>query len=210
MKSLITVIAFLSCFIASAQTNQEKNILEWYKTNQTGVVSSSGRLAIVYTPPPYGMNPVSAKEFDASKPIDYRFISTTNVPSFIYILRPEYQFHFFMLAENGDVVEPTRQGAKYGRLYDDLKTLDWHNTIGIDNRGNYIYGPADIPYHHPGPATSIPSPDDLFKIPKPGKYTLTIQAACFASRDWPPQTNYDLIKLPPVRLNIIKREDEKH
>jgi len=209
MKSLITVIAFLSCFIASAQTNQEKNILEWYKTNQTGIVSTSGRLAIVYTPPPYGMNPVSAKEFDASKPIYYQHFSTTNVPSFLYILRPEYQFHFFMLAENGDVVEPTRQGAKYGRLYDDLKTLDWHNTIGINNRGDPMRDIAGIP-DRPGTPFSIPSPDDLFKIPKPGKYTLTIQAACFASREWPPQTNYDLIKLPPVRLTIIKREDEKH
>jgi hypothetical protein len=214
MKSYISIVfALLACFAAGAQTNNERNFLKEYETNQTGLVSKSDKLAIVYQPSPEWGRVILAKDFDSSKPIYVEFVSRTNVSSLLYILRPEYGFRFSAISEDGEMIEPTRQGAKYGKKFDDLKTVD-REAIAMNNRGTPmrdIAGPHNswIPV-----GTPMFTPDELFKFKTPGKYTITIEAACFASQEWPPRptppmTNYYLAKFPPVKLTVIKKEEVK-
>jgi hypothetical protein len=199
---------------AVAQTNQEQGILAEYEKNQTGIVSRSQySLAIAYTPsgndiPPGG---VSAKEFDSSKPIYFQVYSTTNKPFVFFILQPQYGFRFSMSSESGEVVMPSRKGAKYGSNFDNLKIFD---ADYIDTAGRrYPYWNVTARVDFPEVGKRIPPPDDLFDFKKPGKYIMTIEAACFASRYYPPHpgdqsTNYYLVKFPSVRLTVVKKEKE--
>lgn len=200
MKSYIsTVIVFLLCFAGLAQTNSEKTVLAEFEKNHTGIVSRSDKLAVVYRSSP-----------DSSQPIYVELISTTNVSSLLYILRPEYEFRFSAFSESGEAVELTHKGAKYGRHFDDLKTVD-RDAIAMNNRGTPMRNIAIPPGSWIPLGTPMFTPDELFNFNKPGKYTMTIEAACFASRDFPPRpmppaTNYYLVKFPPVKIQVVKKE----
>lgn len=207
---IFTVIVLLYCLVAVAQTNQvEKNILTEFENNQTGVVSRQDKLAVVYQPSPEGTRVVLAKEFDSSKPIYFELISTTNRPFVLYILRPEYGFRISASTETGEQIQPTHKGAKYGKNFDALKGYD--DEAIPPQRWKVI---ASLPNSNSGYGMPMPAPDELFKFKKPGKYIMTIEAACFASRDFPPRagdksTNYYLVKFPPVKLQVVKKEDGK-
>lgn len=208
MKSYTsTIIALLTCLVASAHTNNERNVLAEYEKNQTGIVSRSDTLAVVYKPSPEGTRVVLAKEFDSSKPIYFDFFSTTNRPFVLYNLRPEYGFRISAATETGEPVKPTHKGAKYGKNFDALKGYDdeaippqrWKTVAGLPNS-----------YH--GYGARMPAPDELFNFKKPGKYTMTIEAACFPNRYFPPhprpKTNCYLVKFPPVKIQVVKKEVE--
>ena len=207
--SLLTFF-WLSYYTAGGQANQERNILIEYEKNQTAIVSRSKYpLAIAYTPPGNDIPPggVSAKEFDSSKPIYYQVYSTTNKPYIFFILQPQYGFKISASSESGEVVMPGIKGVKYGSNFDSLKIFD---TNHIDTTGRrYPYWSVTASVDVPEIGRRISPPDELFDLKKPGKYTMTIETACFVCRDYPPRyksTNYFLVKFPPVTLQVIKKE----
>ena len=69
--------------------------------------------------PSAGFVPVA--EFDSSKPIFIGFGLTTNEVSLLFALQPEYGFRISAASESGEPVEPTSNGAEYGRKFDVLK-----------------------------------------------------------------------------------------
>jgi hypothetical protein len=212
MKALIFLIAILlTASTAPAQKTVKENVLTKYKANQTGIISQQGGLAIVYQPPPEGTQMVLANRLDSSKPIYYSYYSVSNKPSQLYVLKPEYQFKFNLVTESGVNVKPTRVGANYGMRFAELNTVV-PAAIEMNNRGTPMHDIALLPDLSSGYGPSIPAPEKLFSLKKPGKYTMTIEAACFASKDYPPGnrgpliSNYSLVQFPPVKLTIIKKE----
>jgi hypothetical protein len=224
VKRICIITILLHCLVAFAQTNNERNVLEEFGKSRPGVVSRNENMAIVYQPFPAiyhqlhaiyqpfpGKTPdAQLTQFNSSDPIYVRFVSTTNKPSLLFMLRPQYEFRFSAVSENGEDVEVTHLGAKYGRYFDDLKSVD-NDAIAMNNRRTFMRSIADVYGSDIDLGTAMLTPDELFRFKKPGKYTMTVEAACFASRDFPPKlgsikTNYYLVKFPPVKLQIIKEE----
>ena len=124
------------------------------------------------------------------------------------MLRPEYAFRISAFSEDGLPVEPTRKGMKYGSKFDTLKE---YSDAAINKAGRRppYWDIASPPSQFSDSGENIPPPEELFNLSKPGKYTMTIEAACFACRYFPPPpgdnaTNYYLVKFPPVKLTVIK------
>lgn len=210
-------VALIACFSVDAQIiDYNANVLNEMETNKMAIVIKQERLAVAYCSL-VNHTFVSVKEFDSSRPIYYGFAMTTNKYTVMFLLRPEYGLRISAIGEDGRLVEPTAMGSKLGRHFDDLKGFD---KKAIDPNHGKSHDPffnsqeVTPPYTTAIIEYSISPPDQLFNFKTPGKYVVTIETACFLSRDFIPQiqnnsTNYDLIKFPPVKLQIIKNNDEK-
>jgi hypothetical protein len=213
-----TIIFFIINSATIAQTNQEnRDILAELGKEQTGIIARQDKLAVVYCSLINHVL-VSAKEFDSSRPIYYGFALTTNKVSVLFLLRPEYGLRISVVNEKGETVAPTRQGAKFGRYFDVLKGF---NKDAIDPTKGKAHGRAPN-WQVVGPrddisflgSFAIPAPDELFDFKTAGKYVVKIETACFLKQDFIPNirsdtTNYTLVKFPPVKLQVIKKEVEK-
>jgi hypothetical protein len=205
-------------FVAANPTNSP-NFLEEYKRLHLGVISETrSNLLVIYLSESDDVYHW-AKEFYSNKHIYFGFALTTNKVSVLVVLKPEYGFRISAVTENGMPVEPTSEGAKYGRSFNDLKGFDKQAIDPTRNKPHYSYMPH---FDIVGPTSDAPrfdkiaTPDELFTFQKPGKYTITIETACFLKDDYMPHinsntTNYYLVKSPPppVKLTVIKKEDEK-
>ena len=217
--------------MATAQTNHQStdivvanptnawNYFEVFEKSQAGGVSKAptNNILVMYLPDDAIMNLWSANVFDSSKAIYFGFALTTNKYSVILALKPEYGFRMSAVTENGEPVSPTSKGSRYGKSFDQLKGFDKKAIDPTRNVPHYSYMPH---FCIVGPTNETPSfeaiatPDELFNFTKPGKYTMTIETACFAKGDYMPNinsstTNYSLVKFPPVRLQVIKKDNGK-
>lgn len=213
-RSFIVTGALIACLSAIAQDDETSvNVLNQMETNKTVIVVRQGRLAVVYCSL-VNHTFVSVKEFDSGRPIYYGFAMTTNKYTDMFLLRPEYGLRISATGEDGRLVELTGVGSMLGRHFDDLKEFD--KKVIAPNQGKSqdpIRNPQMVtpPYTTAIIEYSISPPDQLFNFKTPGKYTVTIEMACFLSREYIPHiqnnsTNYDLIKFPPVKLTVIKEE----
>jgi hypothetical protein len=148
--------------------------------------------------------------FPADKPIEFGSGSETNYDFVVLMLRPEYGYRLFAISEDNKKVQLTRTGEKYGKKFNDIKgfnksVLDWTRVPGRYNPDNpcRTYARHDMPYI----SRIFPAPQDIFNFEKPGKYAMWIELQYFARPALPGSTNLNLIKFPPVKLTVIKKED---
>jgi hypothetical protein len=210
------ILAILELYLgrAQAQTGTNFDWLQMYSEHQLATVSRpSDRLVMFYCPHSPTGKLLSAKEFDASQKIDFGFILTTNIlHSVLFVLKPEYGFRISAMTESNSVVLLTKLGKRFGSHFNDVGVFD-KNVVEVDPRDpprrmpNWVY--VSFRDEQPSLGHNLPSPDQLFNLPTPGRYTIIIEAACFVGDDPIPQinsTNYHLVKFPPVKLQIIKKE----
>lgn len=153
-----------------------------------------------------------ADDFPADKPIEFGSGSETNYDYTVLMLRPEYGCRLFAKSEDGKEVQLTRTGKHYGEKFDAVKAynkdlLDWTLVPGRYNPKTPCRTIArhDIPYI----SRIFPAPQKLFNFEKPGKYTMWIELQYFARPDLPHSTNLYLVRFQPVKLTVIKKEDQK-
>ena len=213
MKYLFfTAVALVACISIDAQIiDYNANVLNGMESNKTAIVVKQERLCVAYCSLANHVF-VPVTEFDSGRPIYYGFAMSTNKYTVMFLLRSEYGLRISAIGEDGRPVELTAMGSKLGRHFNDLKGFD---KKAIDpNHGKSrdpFLNPQDVtpPYTPSIINYLISPPDQLFNFKTPGKYIVTIETACFLSRDFIPHilnssTNYDLIKFPPVKLTVVK------
>jgi hypothetical protein len=206
MRPLIVTVFSIACSLAFPQKSQsQSSFVDRYENDLVAIVSrSASNLAILFFPPVDGNRVVLATNFPASQDIRFGFASTANAGSFVCKLLPEFAFRISAVSTSGECVRLTRKGSKYGRHFGEINGFD-KRMIETSRRGPYwtLVAPQDSV---PESSNRFPPPDELFDFERPGKYTVTIQAACLASpRIFPLRTtNFCLVKFPPVKLQITK------
>jgi len=138
--------------------------------------------------------------FPADQQIVVGFLSRTNRWHAVVKLEPEYAYRLLLRDEDGEVVAPTSVGNRYGKKFDALKVYD-KSAVTESRSYRVVAAPAS-------PGSVLPAPQDLFKLTKPGRYTLFVEAQCFYG-SFPgtyPFTNLYPLRFPPVKLPIVKRE----
>lgn len=215
LRSSIIVFLLLCCYLVSkSETNETGSVRERFEREHIAVASKSQNGVVMMFLPSKDRKPdVSAPIFSAGKPIRFGFCSTGSAPAVLFILLPEFGFRISAFAENGDKVELSHQGARFGKRFADLEGYDKR---AIDTSRSkpphwYIAAPSDT---MPTLESTIPSPDDLFNFSHSGRYTMIVEASCFLGKRFPPPagshaTNYVLVKFPPVKLQIIKEDPQK-
>jgi hypothetical protein len=149
---------------------------------------------------------VPATNFPADRPILVGYSSTTAAVYNLLMLRPEYGYRVSATSESGVLMEKTWKGREYGAKCDEVKG---YLERAIDtSRGSpgfhwhFATQPETEDEFHLSQQLSAPS--ELFRMDKPGKYTVRIEAQCLC-RPFPPRTtNFYVVRFPPVLLPVIK------
>jgi hypothetical protein len=153
--------------------------------------------------------------FLSDTPVRFGFSSTSNMYYDIFMLRPEYGYRVFAKSENGERLEATRLGARYGEKFGEIRGYD-KDTLDFSRRRGDRHPDRERPYYvgkaaqgFSGLPRSLPAPEELFRFNKPGKYIMWIemQVLCCPSGRGAAGDIY-LVKFPPVGLQVIKKENE--
>ena len=144
----------------------------------------------------------------SSYKIDFGVLSKTNEIKRIFYLKPEFSCDFHLLDANGGEIPKTWDGQNYGSQFSKLTTVSFDNVNhrGHSTGGRFLY---DMVFVHTNTAEgrSLPSPDRLFKIKKPGTYTLRIQFQVYKAIDDYSERKMKLVRLPQFEVPVIKLEE---
>jgi len=156
-------------------------------------------------------NETAEKEvvFRSDVPIPFGFCLNTNssYSSYhVFMLRPEYGYELSAKSESGELVRKTRLGASYGGKFTEIKgfdrsKLDMSKTGRINPYSTYASRNFSI-------TRSLPPPDALFELKKPGRYTVQVALQFYC---WPRSAVSNdvwLVRLKPVNLNVIKHPEQ--
>lgn len=201
MKTIVTrAFFFLSILTACAGGT---NTFFIYQVENC-VVSGQQSNMVVYFEGPHKNDAV----LDADKPFNYGFQSTISNYFQLFILRPEFGYKISAKGEDGNAVELTRLGAKYGSRFSEIngyKKGIFDMTPGYSHVSPYWAYAAN-----PGPPRPLPAPDKLFKFKRPGRYIMSVEVKCLYRPVPPPgesyKTNLHIVQFPPVKLTVVKED----
>lgn len=192
-------LALLATNVCAEQSNQEPGFVE-IKALETKVVDGffiglAGRA-------------IGASDYstNSTSPDDELFYVpwTTSDPAWVVVpAEPEYAYQVELLDTNGVAVPKTELGKRFGTKFFDFNTTPSKKGIAIrplraNKKGKPVPTPCLFYPHH----TS-----DLFKIDKPGHYTLRIRFQILTfPRTGPNRRDYtnDLIRFPPMAYPLFK------
>jgi hypothetical protein len=128
---------------------------------------------------------------------------TTNKPAWIVVpTEPEYAYQVELFDTNGVAMPKTDLGKKAGTKFFDFDSTAYEKGITIKHlHAQKIGEVTDSPF--------LFRPSDLFKVEKPGNYTLRIRFQILAfPRTGPNHGDYtnDLIRFPPLDYPLVKSE----
>jgi len=144
----------------------------------------------------------NASAFPSAQPIGVGFLSMTNRSYKILRLKPEYEYRLLMSDESGNVIPPKPVGARYGEKFNALKGF---NASAVTRDRAFVS--IATPEFPPPNKLTFPAPEVLFRLEKAGRYTLFVEAQCFCGSFPHTSTNLYLIRFPPVRIPVVKRDD---
>jgi hypothetical protein len=198
MKPFIISLALCLLFNATAHSVETNRFA--FDTLNSVISAPRSNIVVVFTSHEQG-----AAHFAADQPITFGFLAMTNTDNKVFMLSPEYGYRISATDENGQSVETTSTGRGYGRLFEDIKgvhdksALDMTWILGYRRAAPYAAYATEV---IPSLGRKLPAPQELFKFRKAGGYTVTVELQCLYS------TNLYLVRFPPVKLQIIKTEQE--
>lgn len=137
------------------------------------------------------------------KPISFGFITATGVFN-IYLMKPEYGCRISAVSESGKIVPRTRTGKKYGRAFDLVKKWD-RNCLDKSGPNADRWRPYWTLARPGFPSVKkLPALHEFFNFEKPGRYEVTIEMQVFSHAFHSSSTNAYLVKLPPIKLQVVK------
>lgn len=203
MKAVLNFFA-LNLFLAVIAHPDSTNSTQ-YEFPQTWVVSETrSNVFVVFM----GDHPV-VPGVSADKPLRLGFRSATTNSYDILILRPEFGYKVSAVSSSGRLIETTRKGAKCGKKFDLIR--GWDRNV-LDMSRTRDHPNSESPYwlvaHPEFPiGRELACPEELFKFDKPGKYTMSIELQFLSYPRSSRSTNAYLVRLPPVKLEVVKEEE---
>jgi hypothetical protein len=116
-----------------------------------------------------------------------------------YPVDPAYRLRIKMTDSDGKDVPKTSLGQQFGTKFDQLRSVTDTRVYPFNAEGSYKNDPGL------GGAKFFSTPRNLFKIEKPGTYTLEIQMQMFYPN--PQSTNAyhkDLLQFSPIKIQVEK------
>jgi len=153
-------------------------------------------------------------------PVDDKLIfgvwkTTTNNYAMVYIpTEPEYAYQVELLDTNGTAMPKTRLGEQVGRRFFALDTTfssegaQLRRAYATDKPGfpsQYLFFPSK-PGHGGRP---VYSPNDLFDIKKPGRFTLRIQFQIIVRTGTGKNKTAHIVRFPPLDYPLVKLDTGK-
>lgn len=145
--------------------------------------------------------------FPSDAEMDYGLMCTNSRVYTIAVLAPEYGFDIWAVDDQGVPLEMTRRGARFGSELQSVKSYS-RNQLGTGRRGRGLPQYMAFARKAPDFGMKFPAPRSLFKFPKPGTYTMYVRAQVWAYPNSGSVTNASLVRLPPVKLQILHRPDD--
>jgi len=213
MKVLVTLV--LSANVALAA---ETNIGPYDFAPSTFPLPHSevaGEFFIAFRPPRF-LRPQDSKRlpkgprnmlFSSDAEMDYGLMCTNNGAYTIAVLAPEYGFDIWAVDDQGVPLQMTRRGAKFGSELQSVQGYS-RSQLGTGRRGRGLPPYRTFARNVPEFGMKFPAPISLFKFPKPGTYSMYLRAQVWAYPYRGSVTNASLVRLPPVKLQILHRPDE--
>lgn len=212
MKAIALVVVISICVLAGIHANE------------TNVVGSREE----FVPPPHdeashsvwGLGCYSAqnkgivavfqtlqeRHFVASRPILVGLMSVDGIEYNVLPLAPAYGYRVRAESETGAALTPTPLGRTYGQHFDDVKGFDERALVWTGPDGEKRKRPlmAAAPVGGASTVCQFPAPQDLFQFPKPGKYIVWVELQCLSRPIRGTSTNWSVVRLPPVKLRVVK------
>jgi hypothetical protein len=142
--------------------------------------------------------------------VSYCFLTTNEFGTKIFYPKPEYFCRARLLDAHGSNMPPTALGRAMGKHFTDLKTFSRDKLQTTGGRGSDPVRPRFENIRSDSCAgTVFPTPEALFEIPGPGKYTLQLEFQVFQQVRQGTNYLYNLTILPAVDVPVIKPEGTK-
>lgn len=217
MKTIITILLAIYFTSATALADSTNTI-----STSCVISKPANHILILFRKPVIGMPEYykTLSYFPADEPISIGFCSTTDQIYEIYRLAPDYGYRLSARSEDGQLVQTTELGTQCGKKFDKANDYGINafdrsgayydgNILRHAYGGGYSYRTLAI-RDEPALQAVFPPPQDLFNFEKPGNYTLWIEYQCFYRPFPPASTNLYLVRFPPLKLQVLKREDAKN
>jgi hypothetical protein len=148
-----------------------------------------------------GYGPVPNEPIRFDDQLTFLAFCDTGQVELVYPLDTRYGMRIRMFDARGVEVAKTRKGESVGSRFDELRDFKDTRTGVMVAWGSYKENPGL------GGGKALPTPNALFKLKKPGIYTMEIEMQMFLVLKRTNQWSRKLFRFSPVRVAVEKPSD---
>lgn len=214
MNTKLTLCLILTVFVARSSSGQTNSVSDGLPKNCviSGVRSN---VFVGFSSPLLNGQPrldAGIPIFPSDAPIKFGFGTTQKAPLDVFVLNKQYGCSVYAKSSQGSLLEKTKEGERHGVKMNEVKRWDINlfNTQRAGKDLNQIQQvrPTVALISACSLSESLPPPEALFNINKPGKYEVWVEIQCFVGPyGKAAATNVQLVRFPPVHLLVVKLDE---